>query len=213
MTKLNKVSSVVLSVFFCCAAISGPALGQETVEEINAAFHEWMGSASEFVGGVTFNENDVLSFIRHWEELNELDQEEDDGELLDFEAILNHPEYRAWASDRGLDPEDWMRKSVRITLVLTGEQIQKEVAQAKAQVNSELPEQLKMLESQRAQLGEEAYQQMKQAVESSAAMVNSFQNLAADWPKPTASEKVVLDKHRAELLALIEADDEDEEPW
>ncbi len=191
------------------SVFSQPNSGQDPEQY----FRDWIASASEFVSDVTFNESDVESFLRYWGDLETLgmeDEEEDTEEdLFDFASLLSHPEYEAWARAQGLAPESWMRKSMRIMLMLMREQFQEHMAEAE----EDLPEQLKLLEEQRSQMGEEMYQQMKQAIESSAAMMKTARGASSNFPQPTAVEQKALDKHRAALMAMMEGEEGDEDSW
>jgi len=69
---------------------------------------------------------------------------------------------------------------------------------------------MEMIEQQRAQLGEEAYQQMKQAMELSAAMSKYMEDAVRKMPEATAAEEAVLDKYRDELMALMMSDDDED---
>jgi hypothetical protein len=55
------------------------------------------------------------------------------------------------------------------------------------------------------------YQQIKQGMEESAKYGKAIEENARSLPKPTAAEEVILDKYRAELMMLMESDDEDDE--
>ena len=163
---------------------------------------------NNFVGDVRFNESDVRSLIDLWEEYTEFGEDgyETDDEI-DFASILNDDAYRRWAASHGLEAEDWARKTVRITMVLYREQM----LEAAKVMPEQMAQQMAMIEEQREQLGEEMYQQIKQGMEESAKYGKAIEENARSLPKPTAAEQVILDKYRAELMMLMESDDEDEE--
>ncbi len=55
------------------------------------------------------------------------------------------------------------------------------------------------------------YQQIKQGMEESAKYGKAIEENAQSLPEPTAAEKAILDKYRAELMMLMESDEEGEE--
>jgi phage gp37-like protein len=72
----------------------------------------------------------------------------------------------------------------------------------------EMAQQMAMIEEQRDQSGEEMYQQIKQGMEESARYGKAIAENARSLPQPTAAEQAILDEYRAELMILMEPDDE-----
>ena len=110
------------------------------------------------------------------------------------------------SSAHGLDAEDWARKTVRITMMVYREQM----LEAAKVMPEQMAQQMAMIEEQREQLGEEMYQQIKQGMEESAQYGKVVAENSRSLPQPTAAEQAVLDKYRAELMMLMESEDEDE---
>jgi hypothetical protein len=163
---------------------------------------------NKFVGDVRFDEGDVESLIDLWEEYTEFGEDEyEPDDNIDFESMLADDRYLGWAASHSLDAEDWARKTVRITMMLYREQM----LEAAKMMPEQMAQQVAMIEKQRDQLGEEMYQQIKQGMEESAKYGRAIEENARNLPKPTAAEGVILDKYRAELMMLMESDDEDEE--
>ena len=162
---------------------------------------------NSFVGDVRFDESDVKSLIDLWEEYSEIGEDQYESEEdFDFESMLDDDEYLQWAESHGLDAHDWARKTVRITMMLYREQM----LEAAEVMPDEMAQQMAMIEEQREQLGEEMYQQMKQGMEESARYGKALVENALSLPQPTAAEQAILDKYRAQLMMLMESDDEDE---
>jgi hypothetical protein len=181
---------------------------EQAAEEALESLDQMSVEVNNFVGDVRFDESDVKSLIELWEEYTEF--EEDDYESdddFDFESILNDDAYLSWAASHGLEAEDWARKTVRITMMLYREQM----LEAARVMPEQMAQQMAMIEGQREQLGEEMYQQMKQGMEESARYGNAIAENARSLPEPTAAEQAILDKYRAELMTLMESDDEGEE--
>lgn len=181
---------------------------EQAAEEALESLDQMSVEVNNFVGDVRFDESDVKSLIELWEEYTEF--EEDDYESdddFDFESILNDDAYLSWAASHGLEAEDWARKTVRITMMLYREQM----LEAARVMPEQMSQQMAMIEGQREQLGEEMYQQMKQGMEESARYGNAIAENARSLPEPTAAEQAILDKYRAELMTLMESDDEGEE--
>lgn len=178
----------------------------ETIRKFEAMVVE----VNDFVGDARFNDTDVVSLIELWDEYSEfgqMEEDDDDDEILDFDEILADPQYRQWAVSHGLNAEDWLRKTVRITMTLYREQMLQGAAEAPQQIE----QQLVMIEQQREQLDEEMYQQMKQMMEASAAMSKKMAATASELPEATASEMAALESHRDQLMMLMASDDEYDE--
>ena len=165
---------------------------------------------NSFVGDVRFNESDVKSLIDLWEEYSEIGGDDYESEEdTDFESILNDDEYLQWAESHRLDPDDWARKTVRITMMLYREQM----LEAAKTMPAQMAQQMAMLEEQREQLGEEMYQEIKQGMEESAEYGKAIAENARSLPQPTPAEQAILDKYRAEFVMLMESDDEYEDEY
>jgi ABC-type Zn uptake system ZnuABC Zn-binding protein ZnuA len=179
----------------------------EEVEESTQEMQESMKAWAEFIKDVTFDEQDVKDVISYWGEINALDvsdeeevvgMDEEEEEMIDFEELLAFPEYRSWAKSKGLDPDVWLKKFMRIQAMIMKDAMGGSMDEGQAQMQ----EQIQALEAQRAQLGEEMYQQMKAAMEAGAAAMAGAQSAYADLPDPTAAEKAILDRYRDQLMNL-----------
>jgi hypothetical protein len=163
---------------------------------------------NNFVGDVRFDEKDVTSLIELWEEYSAFGEDEYEADDdIDFESMLDDGRYVGWAASHNLDAEDWARKTVRITMMLYREQM----LEAAKMMPEQMAQQMAMIEKQRDQLGEEMYQQIKQGMEESAKYGKAIENNARSLPEPTAAEQAILDKYRAELMMLMESDDDEDE--
>ena len=201
--KIAKSILVLLSLLLAFTSTAAAQSYQESMEDSTRKFNESTEAMADFVKDVTFDEDDIKSMITNWDELNDLGKEKrmpgKDGEdMVDFEALLAYPAYRSWANSRGLDPDVWVRKFMRIQVML----MQETLAAGSAESSGQFAAQLAELEKQRAQMGEAMYQQMKQAMEMSAAAMGSISKASRDLPKPTASEKALLEVYRDEIMNL-----------
>jgi hypothetical protein len=184
---------------------------EQRVEETQERFAAWVDDVNEFVGDVRFDEGDLRSLLDNWEEFSVFgenlreDAEESSEEMPDFAEILKNEEYRTWASQTGVDPEDWLGKSMRIVATMMRGQVLTNMALAEEQ----LPVQMEMIESQRSQLSDETYEQMKQAMDLTLATMRNMTETAARLPQPTAAEQELLDKYETELTAAM-LDEEDQ---
>jgi hypothetical protein len=205
----KNVGKLLAVALFAAAPIVAAAQDvEQATEEALDTLDQMSVEVNNFVGDVRFNESDVTSLIDLWEEYTEFgedDYEADDE--FDFKSIFDDDEYRRWATSHGLDAEDWARKTVRITMMVYRDQM----LEAAKVMPEQMAQQMAMIEEQRQQLGEQMYQQMKQGMEESARYGKAVAENARSLPEPTAAEKVILDKYRAELVMLMESDDEDEE--
>jgi uncharacterized protein (DUF302 family) len=162
---------------------------------------------NSFVGDVRFDESDVNSLIDLWEEYSEIGEDEyETEEGIEFESILNDDRYLQWAESHNLDADDWARNTVRITMMIYREQM----LEAAKIMPEQMAQQMAMIEEQREQFGEEMYQQIKQGLEESAQYSKAIAENARSLPEPTAAEQAILDQYRAELMMLMESDEEDD---
>jgi hypothetical protein len=203
----NAMKLLALALFVVApVAVSAQNVEQATKEALDS-LDQMSTEVNRFVGDVRFDESDVRSLIDLWDEYSEIGEDEYESEEdMDFESILNDDRYLQWAESHNLDADDWARKTVRITMMLYREQM----LEAAKVMPEQMAEQMAMIEEQRKQLGEEMYQQIKQGMEESAQYGKAIAENARSLPEPTASEQAILDEYRADLMMLMESDDEDE---
>ena len=199
---MKKVFLLLLSLFMIMGAPY--AIGQSAHDEVdpsNREFQEWAKTLSEFVKDVRFNEKDMQDFINLWGDFSIFGDNQDSGneeEYVDFNSILNDSAYRSWAKSKGLDSNDWLKKSMRITAVMMRTQLEENMSGSQF----DMKEQLVELEKMKEQMGEEMYLQMKQAMEAGAAAMQGLDNSYKELPVPTASEKILLVKYNNQLMNL-----------
>lgn len=193
---------VLHPILFLLVSIS-PALAESSQDEINDSgvqFEEWAKNLSEFVKDVRFDEKDVQNLISQWDDFNSFGEEQDtdEEEYIDFNSILNDSAYRSWAQSRGLDSDEWLKKTMRIMAMVMRTQI----AKSKSESQFDMTAQLAEIEKMRALVGEEMYQQMKQAMAAGAAAMQGIDNSYKHLPVPTDSEKILLVKYNDQLMNL-----------
>lgn len=207
-TNLNKLLAVAL-LAAVPVAVTAQDMEQATQEALDT-LEQMSVEVNNFVGDVRFNERDVASLIDLWDEYADFGEDTDESDDdFDFESMLDDDEYRRWAASHGLDAEDWARKTVRISMMLYREQM----LEAASVMPEQMAQQMAMIEDQRDQLGEDMYRQMKQAMEESARYGKAVADNARTLPEPTAAEQAILDKYRAELMMLMESEDEYDEGY
>jgi len=198
---MKKIWFLIISLFMLINVSS--ALAQSSQDEINDSsvqFEEWAKTLSEFVKDVRFNEKDVQNLISQWDDFNSFGEEQDtdEEEYIDFNSILNDSAYRSWAQSRGFDSDEWLKKTMRIMAMIMRTQI----AASKSENQFDMTAQLAEIEKMRAQVGEEMYQQMKQAMAAGAAAMQGIDNSYKHLPVPTDSEKTLLIKYNDQLMNL-----------
>jgi hypothetical protein len=197
---MKKICLLLLSVFmlFCVSPASGQS-SQDDIGESSRQFEQWTKSLAEFVKDVRFNEDDVQNLISQWDDFNAIGGAEDDEEeeYIDFSTILNDAEYRSWAKSKGLDSDMWLKKTMRIMAVLMRTEIEKNSSVETFNMEAQLDE----LEEMRTQIGEEAYQQMKQAMAAAASM-QGMEDIHRHLPVPSDAEKALLEKYNDQLINL-----------
>lgn len=191
----------------------GPAAAQSPDESMSQAVAEFDASMrviADFVKGVEFDEGDIRSMLEYWPEMDDLDvmSADDDpdssvGLAKDIQKILADPEYLAWARKRGLDPESWLRKSMRVTTAM----MTRELEGQRETMASQRESYAQMVEESCAQVDEEACEQMRGAMNQSMAMGEAMMAAAAKLPPPTAGEIALLQQYGPELQDLMTADE------
>jgi len=117
---MKKVFLLLLSLFMIMGAPY--AIGQSAHDDMdpsNREFQEWAKTLSEFVKDVRFNEKDIQDFINLWDDFSAFgdnQDSDDEEEYVDFNSILNDSAYRSWTKSKGLDSNEWLKKSMRIQL-------------------------------------------------------------------------------------------------
>ena len=150
------------------AALIGGIAGAESPEDSAATaiadYEQWIDVIAEFTQGVEFSESDLRNMLQYWPEMEGLavmNRQVDAGSAAEFagdvQEILADGEYRAWASGKGLDPEDWLRKSMRVASVYIMQQMegQREVLASQRESYEA------MLEQACAQVDEQTCKQMR----------------------------------------------------
>ena len=197
-----KKTVLLLLSFFMLVSVSTAIgqSGQNEIDQSNRQFQEWAKNVSEFVKDVRFNEKDVKNLISQWNDFNAISEEQDsdEEEYVDFKSILNDSSYLSWAKARGLDSEIWLKKSMRITAMMMRSQIEENMSENQFDMTDQLVE----LEKMKGQMGEEMYQQMKQAMQAGAAAMQGINDSYKDLPVPTDSEKLLLVKYNRQLMNL-----------
>lgn len=205
---------VYLLVFH--ASMGGLVVAQtmdESVAEATAEYEKWMNVLTEFTRGVEFDEGDIRNVLEYWSEMNELEvmRAADDTDSAsefaqDVREILADAEYQAWAHGNGIDPEDWLRKSMRVSMVLMTQEMEAQREMMASQRESYAA----MVEESCAQVDEETCQQMRASMAQSMALSEVMMSSAAKLPPATAAEAALLDQYSAELQAVMMAGDEQE---
>jgi hypothetical protein len=191
-----------------------PAVAQTEAESMTQAvadFDATMERIAEFVRGVEFDEGDIETLLEYWTELDSLavmsvDEDEDSTPSFarDVREILADPEYQAWARGHGLDPEDWLRKSMRINTVMMTEYM----AEQREMMATQRESYARMVEESCAQVDQETCQQMRDAMVQSLAMGEAMMKAADRLPPGTDEEIALLGRYGEELKALMMSDDE-----
>lgn len=183
----------------------------DSMEQSVADFEAAMEVVAQFVSEVEFDEGDIETVLEYWKELDDLDvmsadDDEDSpaGFAKDVRQILASPEYQTWARGHGLEPEDWLRKSMRITMVMVAQ----ELAGQKEMMAAQRDSYAQMVEQSCAQVDEKTCQQMRQSMKQSLAMGEAMMKAAERIPSATAQETALLEKYGSQLQAVMMADDD-----
>jgi hypothetical protein len=183
------------------------AQGNSVEQEQNmTAAGDAFAAIGSFVGDVRFSEEDVKNVLELWPEFEDLGDEvtsrlsRDVDSAADIKAALEEPAYVAWVEKHELDRENWLRRALRIQLLLAKDDFDAQGAEQRAQMQ----QQLKEMEKMRAQVGEATYQKMMQTMKSSMAMMDSMTETMASLPPASDDERALLDKYRKQLKRVVD---------
>jgi len=209
-----------MKVWMCCviaAICAAPvwAQGGEVADE-QEKLVAWTKAIAEFVGKERFSEADLKSFLEHYDSFNEFGDDEDEDQYFKdgkyrIDLMLEDEDYVKWAEARGLDRTKWLKKALRITAVVMKRQSAGQFDQYLKMVEQQLAD----LEKQRAELGDEMYNQMKQAFEAGAAVTRKMQEAFRQLPDASDEEAKLLEKYKKEMSRIMEDDEGcgDDEGW
>lgn len=210
------MASVRASVMSLVVLVGGTliaAAAEDPLARARAEYEEWMEVLAEFTRGVQFDEQDIRDVLDYWPEMNRLsvmtDQEESETAsefASDVREILADSEYRSWARGKGLDPEEWLRKSMRVSSAYMLQQLaaQKEAMAAQQQSYAA------MVEESCAQVDEATCAQMRSTLAQSIALSEAMMNAVELLDPPSATEAALLARYGADLEAVMMADDRDD---
>ena len=198
---MKKICLLLLAVFMLIHV--SPALGQSSQDDLAEStqqFEQWSKSLADFVKDVRFNEEDVKSFLSLADDFNSFGAEVDDeaGEYLDFNTILNDGDYLSWAKSKGINSDKWLKKTMRIIAVMMRTEIEANISGEPFDLKAQMED----LEEMRAQMSEEEYQQIKQALAAGSAAMEGMEDAYKHLPVPTDAEKALLTKYKDQLMNL-----------
>lgn len=125
--KLGRILIAFLAVSLLVTGTASAQSSMADVDESNREMRESMEAWADFIRDVNFDEKDVNAVIDYWGAINALDgsdeevvtmDEDEEEEMIDFEELLAFPEYRSWAKSKGLDPDTWLKKFMRVQAML-----------------------------------------------------------------------------------------------
>jgi len=161
-------------------------------EQTSQRTTSWVKVVTQFTRGVQIEEKDVQSYLENFESFQQLmgDDEEWNVEVLDkkrgFEMVLQDRRYLEWARSRGLDPDSWLRKSMRIVMLSLAEELEQAAAGNLEESKKEAKE-----KGGRAK-GRSAEEEALEAVRG--------------IPGPAQKEKALLAKHKEKLKGKAMSD-------
>jgi hypothetical protein len=191
---------------------------EKAQEEGARKMEAWLKASAEFTKDIRLTEADLKKWIElapSFDKIGEGEKEEEDifekcfsDGKFSFDYILKHSAYGKWAREHGVDTTQWLKKHMRVTMLVMREEGLKHIAMAEKR----LPQQLKEIEAMKGQMDENAYNQMKKAVELSVAMMKKTKELYASIPKPAEEEAKLLKQYGPKLRqAMGDGEDEYEE--
>jgi hypothetical protein len=190
---------------------------EKAQEEATRKMEAWLKATAEFTKDIRLTEADLKKWIElapSFEKIGDGEKEEEDlfekcfaDGKFSFDYILKHSAYGKWVREHGVDPTQWLKKHMRVTMLVMREEGLKHVEMAQKQI----PQQLKQIEAMKGQMDEKMYDQMKKAIEASVAALERTKKMYAAMPKPTEDEAKLLKQYAPQIRrAMGDGEEEDE---
>jgi hypothetical protein len=199
-----------LMVVVVLAPVLAAQSTDDPMQKAVSAYSAWMDELAKFTKRIEFDEGDVKTLIEHYAEMRELDMMEPEQDVTDpthfqdsMQQVLEEPEYRAWASRNGLDPDRWLRTLSRISSVYMVVRTERSRPEAEAQQQHFEA----LVEEQCKQVDAETCRSMREALATNAAMSEAFTEAQGRLPPPTAEERALIDRYYDQLTATMTEDD------
>ncbi|MBI3271476.1 MAG: hypothetical protein HYZ53_20975 [Planctomycetes bacterium] len=217
--------ALALACVFVCApaAVRGqdpaadPKGGDEENQgdfDITAKFTALFKGLDEVTGKVTFNAEDVASFIKNWplmkkamksdKKFQEIKENSIQGA---FEYLNKDAKFAAWATEQKLDKEVWLRKSLRVMSTwMKAIGVPKMVGEGREQLEGAR----KMLASAQTQMPEEQFKKQEEQLAKASKQLDEMGKVINEKvPGPSEDEQKLLEKSGAEI-EKIGGDHDDE---
>lgn len=193
-------------------AVAMPVNAQDNKEEAPVEkpampdFEKLLKDVDKVISGVNYDEKDMKSFTDHWKSTsNLLEKDEKFNKLKDqnvkeaFDYAVKHEKYVAWAKEKGVDADKFMRKGMRIFLqhikIVMGDQsktLRKNLDDARA-----------MIEQFKEYMTEEKYKEQIAELDNAAKNLETMENAFKKVPDPTDAEKKLLEANKDTLNELM----------
>lgn len=204
---MSRLAAIVVAV--ACAfhaAPARPAGPQPDVKVLVERNKQCLRKLSTHVSKVSFGRKDVERYLAEWRSFDALEEERASAdatpgpECVDLSAALADPKILAWARERGLDPKDWLLKSMRISLTYAKRTLPARNAEMKAQLEAQRRELAQRCKS----MGPNACREIEAAFAQGDEMVRQSSELMALFPDPSPAEAALLDEFAVRLREAVE---------
>jgi hypothetical protein len=211
---MSKSSMCILSLAVVAVSVGATlARAQDaTMGDAISEYREWMEVIADFTKGVEFDEGDIQEVLQYWPEMEGLavmQNDDSEGDAADFakdvRKILSDSEYQQWARGNGLDPERFLRRSMRIAMVFLVQQMEEQ----KGMLASQRESFETMVEQSCAQVDAETCAQMRRSMEQTIAISEAMITATEKLPPPTPSELALIERYGEDLEAVMTPEDEE----
>ena len=190
---------------------------EKAQEDATRKLEAWLKACVEFSKDSRLTEADIKKWIQlapSFDKIGDGEKDEEDAfekcfkdGKFSFDYILEHADYAKWTREHGVDPTQWLKKYMRLTMFVMREEGLKHIELAEKQ----FPQQLKQIEAMKGQVDEKLYDQMKKGVEAAVASFERTKKMYAAMPSPTEDEAKLLKQYGAQIRqAMGDGEDEDE---
>ncbi len=169
-------------------------------------FEKLLKDVDKVISDVNYDENDMKSFKEHWKSTSNLLEKDDKfNKLKDlnvkeaFDYAVKHEKYVAWAKEKGVDADKFMRKGMRIFL----QHIKLVMADQSKTLRKNLDDARAMVEQFKEYMTEEKYNEQIAELDKAGKNLETMENAFKKVPEPTDAEKKLLEANKDTLNELM----------
>ena len=210
---IKNVMFIIFTLLVLMPLTTAPAqTTEESIQNAGETYSEWIRVMAEITKSIEFNERDIQNFLEYWSDLEQLDigdmDDEDPIKFRNFmDSAVKDQDYQGWANARNLDPEGFLKNSIRISSMF----LLKQAAMQEAVLSQAMKKSAEMIEEQCSHAEPITCDEMKKGLEATKKMLTATVKANQQLRPPSASERELLDRYSSELETVMMDESEEDE--